>query len=38
MVTNIDIMVKMATNLDCSLVRIRSIYKTKDKEAEFRRQ
>ena len=37
MVTNIGIMVKMATNLDCSPVRVRSIYKTKDEEARFRR-
>ena len=28
--TNIDIMAKMATNLDCSPVRVRSIYKMKD--------
>ena len=38
MATNIAIMAKMATNLDCSLVRVRSIYKTKDKEVRFKRQ
>ena len=38
MATNIGIITKMAPNLDCSPVRVRSIYKTKDKEARFRRQ
>ena len=38
MATNIGIMAKMTTNLDCSPVRVRSIYKMKDEEAEFRRQ
>ena len=37
-VINIDIMTKMAINLDCSPIRVRSIYKTKDEEARFRRQ
>ena len=38
MTINIDIMIKMAINLNCSSVKVRSIYKTKDKETKFRRQ
>ena len=38
MAISIDIITKMAINLNCSPVRVRSIYKTKDKEARFRRQ
>ena len=35
---NIDIMIKMIINLNCSSVRVRSIYKIKNKRARFRRQ
>ena len=38
MATNIGIMTKMATNLDCSPVRVKSIYKMKDKKARFKRK
>ena len=35
---NIDIMAKITTNLDCNPVKVRSIYKMKDKGTKFRRQ
>ena len=38
MATNIGIVAKKAINLDCSPVKVRSIYKIKDKEAKFRRK
>ena len=38
MAINIDIMIKMAINLDCSPIRVRSIYKTKNEKARFKRQ
>ena len=38
MAININIITKMTINLDCSPVRVRSIYRTKNKEARFRRQ
>ena len=37
-IINIDIMIKMIINLNCSLVRVRFIYKMKDEKARFRRQ
>ena len=38
MTINIDIIAKMAINLNCSPVRVRFIYKTKNEEAGFKRQ
>ena len=38
MAININIIAKMAINLDCSQGRVRSIYKIKNEEARFRRQ
>ena len=37
-VINIGIMTKIVINLDCSSVRVRSIYKTKDEEARRKKQ
>ena len=38
MVINIDIIAKMATNINCSQDRVKSIYKTKDEETRFKRK
>ena len=38
MAINIDIMTKMTINLNCSPVRVKFIYKTKNKEVKFKRQ
>ena len=37
MAINIDIIAKMVINLDYSPVKVKSIYKTKDKETKFKR-
>ena len=38
MAINIDIMAKMTINLNCSSIKVKSIYKMKDEKTKFRRQ
>ena len=38
MTININIIIKMIINLNCSSVKIRFIYKMKNEETKFRRQ
>ena len=38
MAINIGIMTKIIINLNCTLVKVKFIYKIKDKETKFKRQ